>query len=79
MQPTRRGGMPRRTEEKEALMMPRSQDLASLQSHIRHLRCAVATTSCGATVDALQRMLSEAESRIQQRDMGLSASSSKRL
>lgn len=29
--------------------------------YIRHLRYAIATTGCRATVDALQRMLREAE------------------
>lgn len=45
-------------------MTPRSDDVESLQTYIRHLRHAVVTTSCRETVAALEQMLSEAEARL---------------
>lgn len=44
-------------------MTPRTDDLESLRTYIRHLRHAVVTTSCRETVAALEQMLSEAEAR----------------
>lgn len=37
----------------------------SLQDHVRHLRYAVATTTCRATADVLQQMLRQAEACLQ--------------
>lgn len=45
--------------------MPQLKDSRSLQSHVHHLRYALATTACGATVDVLRKMLGEAEARLQ--------------
>lgn len=45
-------------------MTPRSDDVVSLRTYIRHLRHAVVTTSCRETVAALEQMLSEAEARL---------------
>lgn len=50
------------------LLMSRPQDLGSLDSHVRNLRYAVATTTCRATVAVLKQMLSEAEARLQERE-----------
>lgn len=46
-------------------MTPRSENAGSLQSHVRHLRYAVATTTCRKTVAVMQEMLREAEARLQ--------------
>jgi hypothetical protein len=48
--------------------MVRLENSGSLQSHIRQLRYAVATTTCRTTSDLLQRMLREAEARLQKQD-----------
>lgn len=48
--------------------MSRSQDRGSMQSYVRHLRFAVATTTCRATVDALQQMLREAEAGLERQE-----------
>ena len=46
-------------------MTTRSENAGSLQSHLRHLRYAVAATTCRKTVAVLQEMLREAEARLQ--------------
>lgn len=48
-------------------MTPQSEDAGSLQSHVRHLRYAVATTTCRKTVAVMQEMLREAEDQLQSR------------
>lgn len=40
----------------------------ALQSHIRGLRYALATTTCQATVGALQQMLANAETRLRKQE-----------
>lgn len=59
--------------------MSQPQGLGELQTHIGHLRYAVATTDCRATRDALQQMLKEAEAGLERRDLRLKASYAKRL
>lgn len=49
-------------------MTSRSPDSGSLQSHVRSLRYAVATTTCRTTVAVLQQLLREAEARLQERN-----------
>ncbi len=39
-----------------------------LHNHVRHLRYAVATTTCRVTVDTLRQMLREAETRLQKQE-----------
>jgi hypothetical protein len=60
-------------------MTLQSSDPGSLQSYVRHLRHAVATTTCRATVDALQHMLKDAEARLQIDQKRLNASNTKPL
>jgi len=48
--------------------MFQSQDLGTLKSYIRHLRHAVATTTCRTTADTLKQMLSEAEASLQKKE-----------
>lgn len=61
-------------------MMSPLQDPGSLRSHVRNLRYAIATTTCDATADVLQRMLNEAETRLQKQNIARpNLSSSKQL
>jgi hypothetical protein len=53
-------------------MMSHSQDLGSLQSYVRYLRYAVATTTCRSTVDVLQQMLQDAKGRLSTQRMNAS-------
>lgn len=45
-------------------MTPRSEDVGLLQTHVRQLRYAVATTSCRKTAEILQKMLDDAETSL---------------
>lgn len=56
-----------------------SQTQNPLASHIRHLRYAVATTTCRATVDALQKILNEADARFEQQNRTVSSPNTKLL
>lgn len=46
-------------------MTQQAEDIGALQTHIRHLRYAVATTRCHETVTVLRQMLSQAEANLQ--------------
>lgn len=59
--------------------MSRSEDLGSLESYVRQLRYAVATTTCRETVAVLKQMLHEAEARVLSNAQKLPATCSKRL
>lgn len=44
-------------------MVPRAEDIDALRIRIRHLKYAIATTSCRETAGVLQQMLSQAEAK----------------
>lgn len=60
-------------------MMSRSQDVRRLQSYVRDLRYAVATTTCRETAFAFEKMLKEAEASLNQQEYRLNARESKLL
>lgn len=49
-------------------MMRHPQEASSLQSHVRSLRYAGATTTCRTTAEILESMLKEAQASLQDHD-----------
>lgn len=45
-------------------MAQQIKKVEALRTHISHLKCAVATTTCRKTVDVLRQMLSDAEAKL---------------
>lgn len=56
-----------------------SRNPAAEVSYIRHLRYALATTTCRATIDLLQQMLREAEANLHKQEQNVDTSRSKPL
>ena len=52
---------------------PAMDEVDALRTHIRHLKHAVATTTCHQTVDVLQKMLRESETKLCRLDAALPA------
>lgn len=46
-------------------MTPQINDTSLLKAYVGHLKHALATTTCRETCSVLEKMLSEAESRLQ--------------
>lgn len=52
-------------------MTPEIEDTKVLRTHVRHLKYAVATTTCRETVAMLRKILNESEARLQTMELRL--------